>query len=115
MTPTDQPDRLPNAWLFDRLNQLEATMRDQHQRLRSDMTEMFRQITVANDALNKRVEDQRNQLTALTTAQRTEQDLKGQYDRRDIAIIGSLTGAAGWVLTKGIAFIYAAATASRGH
>lgn len=72
----DHPERRETEWLFQRLNDLENQMRDQHQRLRSDMNAGFTRVTheigERVSPLERRAEDHSGRLLTIEVERRAE-------------------------------------------
>lgn len=72
----DHPERRETDWLFQRLNALEDQMREQHQRLRSDMNAGFmkvaHEISERVSPIERRAEDHSGRLIVIETERRAE-------------------------------------------
>lgn len=72
----DHPERRETDWLFQRLNDLEGQMREQHQRLRSDMNGGFlklaHEIGERVSPLERRAEDHSGRLLTIEVERRSE-------------------------------------------
>ena len=72
----EHPERRETDWLFHRLNTLEDQMREQHQRLRSDMNGGF--ATLAHEIgeriapIERRSEDHSGRIIVIETERRAE-------------------------------------------
>lgn len=76
MIDHDNPQRRETDWLFQRLNSLEDQMRDQHQRLRSDMNAGFAKLShevgERVQPLERRAEDHSGRIIVIETERRAE-------------------------------------------
>lgn len=69
-----RPDELPNAWLFQRLNDMEQLLREQHGRLRSDMAAGFDTVRKEMHEQQKFGDETRERVVIIETERRTEKD-----------------------------------------
>ena len=80
--PNDDLDRRETDWLFQRLNTLEDQMREQHQRLRSDMNAGFMQVThevrVGFVSTDERLKDHGDRILVIETTRMMERREAGK-------------------------------------